>query len=103
MSFIHPKSEFVLEENKVYLIRPIDSSNPPKSIHITGTGTVDLRGCIETPTSLNDPILTLDSDDSDLFGFYTMSEINYIKLVPNQAGTRKIILSGFKQPEIIFE
>lgn len=103
MAVPHEKYEFEILEDKVYRLIPIAYTNAPKQIHITGAGTVDLRGCIETPTVLNDPILTLAPEDTDLFGLYEMGEINYIKLVSNQAGARKIILSGFQEPTIIFE
>jgi hypothetical protein len=103
MTVLHPRYEFEILENKVYQLIPISFTNAPKQIHITGTGTVDLRGCIETPTTLNDPILTLTEEDTNLSGLYDMGEVNYIKLVQNQAGTRKIILSGFKEPSIILE
>lgn len=103
MTVPNKKYEFEMLEDKVYRLIPIAYTNAPRQIHITGTGTIDIRGCIETPISLNDAILTLDAEDTDLFGLYDMSEINYIKLVPKQAGTRKIILSGFRQPTIIFQ
>ena len=102
MTVLHEKYEFEILEDKVYQLTPIAYTNAPKQIHITGAGTVDIRGCIETPTGLNDPILTLAPEDTDLFGLYDMGEINYIKLVPSQAGVKKIILSGFRQPTIIF-
>ena len=103
MSFPNKKYEFLLQENKIYRLEPVDFVNAPKSIHISGTGTVDIRGCTETPTSLNDDRLTLDEGDTNIFGFFQMSEINYIKITPNQEGIRRIVLSGFNQPEIIFE
>lgn len=102
MTFLHNKYEFEIEENKVYQLNANRFTNAPKQIHISGTGTVDLASCIETPTTLNDPILTIAEGDSDLFSFYSMNEINYIKLTENQVGVRKIVLSGF-DIKIIFE
>lgn len=105
MTILHKTYEFEIEEGIVYKIRPINLTNISPSIHITGSGSVNLRGSIQIPESIDDPILTLENDDSNLFGFYHFEKgyPNYIKLEPSVVGSRVITLSGFTQPEIIFE
>lgn len=104
MTILHKTYEFVIEENKVYKITPTRISNISPSIQITGSGTVNLKGSIQIPTSLNDPILTLEESDSNLFGFHHFEKgyPNFIKLEQSSAGIRVITLSGFEEPEVVF-
>jgi len=93
------QDEYQISEGVVYRIRA-SVSNIRQSAHITGTGTVNLRGCVQIPTSINDPILTLDESDTDITGFkeFKKAMVNYIKFEENQTGTRIITLKGFVQP-----
>lgn len=104
MTIVHNTYEFVIQEEVVYKIKPTNITNIAPSIHITGSGSVNLRGSIQIPSSVDDPILTLEPLDSNLFGFYHFVEgyPNFIKLEPSDAGVRVITLSGFLQPEEIF-
>lgn len=100
MTIFNDSYEFVIEEGKVYEVRPTDIVNRKPCVQITGTGTVDLRGSLQRPTAVDDDILTLESEDSSLFGFYHFKDSvpNFIKFEENDAGTRVITLSGFIQP-----
>lgn len=105
MTIVNTDYEFEIQENVVYQVRKIDFTNVAPSMHITGTGTVDLLGSLQTPASVSDPILTLEPQDSGLGGFYQFNQAipNFIKLEPNAVGTRVITLSGFFEPEeVIF-
>lgn len=105
MTLPHGNYEFILEEGKVYQITPTKSFNAPRQLHISGTGSVDIRVCINTPTSINDPIMTLATEDTNAVAnlYQIVSEPNFIKIEENTAGTRIIILTGFNQPKVIFE
>ncbi len=100
MTILNPDYEFQIEEGVVYKIAPTNIFNVAPLIHITGTGTVDLHGSIQTPTATDDPILTLEASDTNIFGFYQFNETmpNYIILQPNQSGSRVITLKGFAPP-----
>lgn len=100
MTILNKTYEFEISEGIVYAIIPTSISNIYPSIHITGTGAVNLLGSVQIPTSSNDPILTLEDSDSDLFGFYEFEKTipNYIKLEESQAGSRVITLKGFLKP-----
>lgn len=93
------QDEYEISEGVVYRIRP-SVANIRQSVHITGTGSVNLRGCVQIPTSINDPILTLDESDTKISGFkeFKQALVNYIKFEENQAGTRVITIKGFAQP-----
>lgn len=105
MPLPHSNYEFILEEDKVYQITPTKSFNAPRQLHISGTGSVDIRVCIDTPTSINDPIMTLATEDTNAVAnlYRVVGTPNFIKIEENTAGARVIILTGFNQPEVIFE
>ena len=106
MTVVHKKYEYEVEEGKVYQLERITSTNVRPTVHITGTGSLDMRVSVQIPSSISDPILTLGVEDEDLIpDLYQFNEAtpNFIKFEANQAGTRTITLSGFKKPtEIIF-
>lgn len=100
-----PAYQFIVEENKVYRIRPTIFTNIIPQIQIIGTGSVDLSGSFFIPTSVDDSVLQSDDSSVNLNGIYRFDEMpNFIKFVPNESGTRQIALIGFMEPEeIIFE
>lgn len=106
MTVVNDTYEFTIEENKVYKIRRVNFTNVAPAIQISGTGSINLYGSLQVPTSYDDPCFTLNSKDSNLLGYYAMYNAypNFIKAEPSEDGERTIILSGFYEPEeIIFE
>lgn len=104
MTVLHKGYEFVVEEGVVYELRRITSVNVVPSLQVTGDGSVDMRVSIQTPTAVDDPILTLDPEDANLAaGFYPFQEAtpNYIKFEESASGSRVITLSGFKEPKAL--
>lgn len=101
----NPIYEFLVEESKVYRIRPTIFTNVMPQIQIVGTGSVNLLASMFVPQTINDEVLQSDETSIDLSGIYRFEEMpNFIKFVPNQSGERSIVLIGFQRPEeIIFE
>jgi hypothetical protein len=100
MTIVNENYEFVVEEGKVYEVRPSKIVNRLPCVQITGTGSVNLRGSLQRPATIDSAILTLNSDDENLNGFYHFegSIPNFIKFEESEAGERVITLSGFAEP-----
>lgn len=100
----NPRYEYIVEEDKVYRIRPTNFVNVIPQIQIVGSGSTNLLGSMFTPESADSSVLQSDESSVDLNGIYRFDEMpNFIKFVQNQAGERTIVLVGFQEPEeIIF-
>lgn len=100
MTRVNPNFEFILLENTVYKIKPTAITNINPIIHIKGTGSVDINTSTLEPVDAND--FSLNTEDTDLLGFYNLNSVpNFIRITPNGAGTRSIVIKGITAPEVI--
>lgn len=100
MTTVNQKYEYELTLGTVYRIIPTAISNITPVIHIKGIGSVDLKSSTLLPADAND--LTLNTEDTELLGFYTLNALpNFIKIEDNVAGAKTIVLKGIQEPEIV--
>jgi len=100
MTTINEKYEFELTEDVVYRVKPTSIANIPLTIHVKGTGSIDILASTLEPADAND--LTLNSEDTDLLGYFNFNSLpNFIKVTQNQAGSRTVVLKGTQEPEVV--